>query len=397
MKNKMIFFVLLVLVAIPFTLADGTSPVLRVSLTKYEPLPAQPGNFVDVWVRVENIGDKDAKDAVLQIVPEFPFLIDNATRTETIGILGSQKDYVVDFKIRVADDATQGTNFLKVRFTDDPALNSWSESTLKINVESASSDINIAQYATTPKELQPGQPGKLSLKIENVAGKTLRDIKMTLNLVSIQGSTVSALPFVPIGTTAQQWVSKLDPGETTDIVYDIAPTPDAISQSYNIPITLTYKDNLGNQFTKNDLVGVIVNSNPELMVTVESVQLDGKISIKIVNKGLSTLKFLTVSLKPSKDFDILSQTQSSYIGKLDSDDFETVDFQVAFKNSTVRLPLTLTFRDANNNAYEQNYTLEAKTVAGKSNTGSLGTIIIIVLVVAVVGFIIYRATRRKKQ
>ncbi|RJQ18188.1 hypothetical protein C4573_00515 [Candidatus Woesearchaeota archaeon] len=385
--KKMIVALLLLAVIMPLVSAN---PVLKASLSKYEPLPAQPGNFVDVWIKLENTGNENAKNAVLEIVPSFPFSIDE--NSKTIGILGSQKDYVAEFKLRVDDNAVQGDNILKVRFTDNPLSNTWYETELTLRVESASSDLVISSYNTVPEELQPGETGQLKIRLQNVAGKTLRDIKVSLSLTD---GTIT-YPFIPIGTTAQQWIDKLDINSGAEIVYDIKPYPDAESKAYKLPITLSYKDSAGAEFNKTDLVGIIVNSKPELMVNLEEVRADGTLSIKIVNKGLSTLKFLTVHLEKDSSFDLLSQKNSEYIGKLESDDFETVDFQIAFKEQTAKLPIAVTFMDANNNPYEQTFSLEAKMMKKENGNGSAGLWIVIVIAILIVGFIAYRVMRKKK-
>ncbi len=54
---------------------------------KYEPYPVNPGDWFDVWVKAENVGQSDAKNAVFTVLNEYPFEIDSSTNTIDFGIV----------------------------------------------------------------------------------------------------------------------------------------------------------------------------------------------------------------------------------------------------------------------------------------------------------------------
>ncbi len=393
-----IIFLAIIAVSLPVDAELTTSDaVLTATITRYEPLPAEPGNFVTVYIRLQNIGNKDASNTVLEIIPQFPFNIDASSARKNIGIIGSQRDYVADFRVRVDDNAISGVNKLKTRYTTNEKTGLWIEQELDIRVESVGSDIQITSVKTEPEELVPGQTGKLRIRIKNEAPTTMRDIRLSLN---IDDTTTTTYPFIPLGTTTIQRIGSLTSGESSEFLYEIRPYPDAASQLYKVPITLTYTDNQQNEYTKSDLVGIIVNSKPELMVNIDEVRSDGSVVFKVTNKGLTNVKFLTLYLEESESYKVISPTNSYYIGELESDDYDTTDFQISCEKPDAEIVTKLVYRDANNNEYDEIKTLNAHNLVqcktnGNGNTGT-GTIIIIIVAVLIVGFIVYRIAKKKK-
>jgi len=391
-----IFFLAIIYISMPVS-ADVTTndAFLTASVAKYEPLPAEPGNFMTVYIKLENIGNKDAKDAVIEIMPEFPFNIDPAAAKKEIGILGSQTDFVQDFRVRVDDNAISGINRLKIRYTTNSNSGLWIEQDLNIRVQSIGSDIQITSVTTEPEELVPGETGKLRIRIKNDAASTMRDIKLNLDLGD---TTTTTYPFIPVGTTSQQRIGSLPPGQSSEFVYEIRPYPDALSKLYKIPLTLTYTDNQETEYTKTDLVGIIVNSKPDLDVVIDDFRNDGTVIFKIINKGLTNAKLLSLELLKNDDYSLVSQSSEEYIGDLDSDDFDTADFQINLLKPKSSLPVKISYRDANNKLYEENFNLEVKGSAQNTNGNtSTGTVIIILIIVAVVAFIIFKIVKKKKQ
>ena len=49
---------------------------VRVSFVNQEPDPAEPGKYVDVRFKFENNGSDQAKDVVIELLPEYPFSLD---------------------------------------------------------------------------------------------------------------------------------------------------------------------------------------------------------------------------------------------------------------------------------------------------------------------------------
>ena len=103
MKNKLliisIFVILLIALSNATTALDA--PMLNVSLVKYEPSPAEPNSYVDVWIKVTNIGEKEAPRAKIVLNPKYPFSVAAGHKSsEDFGIIGVRDEEVVKFRIK---------------------------------------------------------------------------------------------------------------------------------------------------------------------------------------------------------------------------------------------------------------------------------------------------------
>ena len=83
MKNSMkLFFAVLAVIMLGLTAsasaADGTANI-DLSLLRYTPDPAEPGNYVTLTLTVRNTGTLDAGDVRIRTVPEYPFSLDNGS------------------------------------------------------------------------------------------------------------------------------------------------------------------------------------------------------------------------------------------------------------------------------------------------------------------------------
>ena len=141
-------------------------------------------------------------------------------------------------------------------------------------------------------------------------------------------------------------------------------------------------------------------SNPNIEVIIESTEitkgkLAGEVLIKVINKGLGDIRFLTLNLKENDNFQVLSQSNSVYIGNLESDDFDTASFKIRINSLSekVEIPVFLNYRSDNNELSEYSASLELKMFGEEElndpkNNNAL--IILILVIVVVVSGVIYR-------
>ena len=132
---------------------------------------------------------------------------------------------------------------------------------------------------------------------------------------------------------------------------------------------------------------------------------NNKITLEVINKGLSNVKFLEIDVGSSSFYNIISQ-DNIYIGDVDANDFQTADFNIFInKNSprNVNLPVTVLYKDTNNKQYTKNFdiTLKTYTTQEAQNLGLVpvsNTIYIVILVIVlIVVFIIYRIIRSRRK
>ena len=127
-KTKFLIVLMIAIVIFSTTAikADTTNniPNIKVSLLKYEPFPAEPGKYVAITLKIENIGDADADNVRLKLIADYPFSLDtNSTiqissssertplddnMTVTLGKLPVSEYTLVEYEIRLAADTLEG-------------------------------------------------------------------------------------------------------------------------------------------------------------------------------------------------------------------------------------------------------------------------------------------------
>ncbi|NOR85494.1 hypothetical protein GQ473_05240 [archaeon] len=394
---------LLAVLLLPFANANAaTSATLDVSVLRYEPTPTEPGQYFDVWFKVDNTGGTVATNAVLTLVPNFPFSTDDNPITE-IGILNPLDSTTIKYRIRVADNAIEGMSDIDVTYSANPKTSIIVSKSFEIEVRTSDAQIGINSIKTTPNEFLPGEVGAVTLVIKNLADSTLKDITVKLDLTS------TLTPFAPIETSTLKNIKTMNGGQSNTIIYNVIATPEAVSGVYKVPVTITFKDLVGTEYTSTEIISLIVGGTPQILTNIEPETTflsgsTGDVRANIINKGLVDIKYVTVKVNPNGNFELLSNDEV-YIGNIDSDDFDSATFKLhvmsEFSGELI-VPTTVSYMSANNKAFEKTHDLkmrvysvdEAKNLGLIASGSSSTTTIIVVLVV---GFLIYRWNKKRKN
>ena len=364
---------------------------LDVVMQNYDPYPAQPGSYITLKFRATNTGGGEAENVEFELMPEYPFSLDpGVNKIQKFGSVDQNDNIVFEYKVRYTNDGWYLTS------EEFNILVSITESVLSIN-----------SVTTNPETLRPGETSKLILNLANLAGTGLRDISVKLDLETqnINGQIID-LPFTPKSSTTEKKMRFLDGNSETEMVFDLLTYPDAESRVYKIPMTVTYTDEAGSTFSTTDLVGVVVGAEPKLDLSIDSARMSpgisGEVTIRLVNRGVTNLKFLTLELSENDDFEIASTSDSVYIGNLDSDDFDTATFNIRPMEGqkVLSLPLKLMYSDANNNEYEKDVELEldmSNAQPLQAASGNSGPVIVVVIVIGILAYLVIRKRRKKRR
>lgn len=408
-KIMMITIMLVTMIALATVVqAVVDEPTIEMSITSYEPGPAQPGDTVEVWVKIENTGNGDANNLVIEYKDSYPFkLLSEDERITTIKKLETGSDYLINYRIRVDASASQGSENIQISYTLGNYADTKVIKNLPLQITTTDTPVTISSVKLDPEVLSPGSKSELKIGVKNLAkSSTVRDLSVTLGLTPVVSSTsiLIDLPFVPINGGSQKTIDKAVPGQTTEFVFEIAAYPDAISQLYKVPVYLSYKDEEGTQYNKTLLIGIEVNAEPELLITLDQTDLNsekmsGEIALGVTNKGISDIKLLSLKLGDSDSYELISTNKELYLGNIDSDDFETARFEIELKETgTIKLPVSVSFKDALNNQYNQKYEIEYTVRDPPEQQGSpLPAIIIVIIIVVVVVILVKRNNKKKRQ
>ncbi len=257
----------------------------------------------------------------------------------------------------------------------------------------------INSVSTVPGQIAPGETSNIRLGLENNGEGDIEDLSVALDL--------SDVPFAPYASASEFDIDVIKEGKTKYAEFKIIALNNAESGIYKIPLKISYYDENREKATKESLISITVNSEPIIGISLEDGLLlkgtENEIQVKIVNKGLSNVRFLEVEAKGGTYYSVLSQ-KNVYIGDIDSDDFDSVNFKIYFKEnapSTIKLPITVFYKDAVNNEYKEEFSLSLKVYSQeeairlgllkKSNTITY----VIVIVVLIVIYIVYRNIKKR--
>jgi hypothetical protein len=352
---------------------------------RYNPYPVSPGEIFDVWIKIENRGNTAFNNATCILKPDYPFSLYQGDATKNYGKLNGGDAAVFQYKLKADMNASEGTNELKVECTRDSSEGNWQVNKINILIQTRYPTLNIKEIRTDPEMISPGKEATLLFTLENQADSAMKDIDIKLNLPD---------EIAPSGEVAEKKVRMIEGHGISDMIFKIKAMPNTNGGIYKIPFTLTYTDNLGKAYSQDGVIPVEVSSKPDLIFSIDSTTLSksnklGDVDIKIVNRGLTNIKFVTVEILDSEKFKLLS-SNIVYIGDIDSDDFGTASFKISARTSKdFSIPIELSARDAVNNDYTQTVNvplkmLSASEMGKKSPFGTVITIIIIILIILMI-------------
>ncbi len=308
---------LLLLLALAATPAEA----LSVKLMKYDPYPANTGEYVTVWIKLENPGlGRSSEDVKLRVVPEYPFSLEpGETGLEELGKL-SKNDYAMfDFRLRVDDNAIDGKNTLKVEYRER-IDSEWSETELALEVESDKVDFEIADIDSVPLRLKPGDDDvKIVVEIQNIGDGDAECVKTRLTLPIGFNASDSYSDIANLGTVAADVSS--DATFYIDVDESVQPGEQIAT------ITISYMDKDSDEYKEETLDLRIPVKKTPLFEIVSSEITPGTITVgdmatlmmRIKNTGSDEGESVRVRamLKSEQPFDFSNGEAFDYVGDLD--------------------------------------------------------------------------------
>lgn len=436
MKIKILLLAMIMVISLPiafgevttFTslkfpgVSEWTNYDVTYSQVNQEPDPAQPGRYVDVRFRVQNIGSNIAEGAKFRIVESYPFTIYDPDKTEVkIGDIEArqigQDAYILYWRLKVDENALEGDNLLRLQYSLNDGADWVTVGPYTLRVRAVNPVLSITDIESTPETVSPGEQISLNMDVKNLANAAIKDVTIKLGIFQrvtlATGVSDFELPFSPVGSTNEKFVKSIDAGETEEFEFDLVVDPDAESKVYKLPITLEYSDNLATNYSKELIVAIVVNEEADIAITLDDSEVHvggdtGGVDVKFVNKGNSDLKFFFVELEETSEFKVLS-AKEVYLGQIDSDDYQTANFDIKVDSGhsgDLELPIKYEYRDAMNNKVSLNKKVivpmyseqSAEDLGLKQKSNYTGVLIIVgIIVVGLVIFFIYRRNKNKKS
>ena len=194
--------------------------------------------------------------------------------------------------------------------------------------------------------IYPGESGSVKVEVDNNFNFDIEDVSVAL--------TLDDLPFTSVGSSEKS-LDDLDSDDDDSVTFTIQASTDIIPGDYNIPYVVKYTNAEDSNATQEEKIGSFclrVSAKTNIDFSVETkdniVGQQGRISLKIVNKGLGEIKFVSVKISP-QGYELIS-SRDVYVGTIDSDDSDTASFDVVFKTTSPTLSAIVNYNDFDNKA-----------------------------------------------
>ena len=360
---KKIIFVLVALLLVGVVSAvdiDVGSGSAKITNYRYEPSPAQQGSYFDVWITVQNL-KSSGTSAEASIVNDYPFI--SLSGKNIMGTLNKDESKQIKFRVKVAADAPAGDYDLRLRYKDSGGEHI--SSPMIITVREIGSEIGIKNIRTEPERLEQGKEGKLIFEIANGGGAVMRNIRIKLNF--------DVIMIAPIYDVPEKSISILPSGDEQTLSFNIMADANADSKAYKIPIDITYYNEAGTRYNKNSTLAVLVREEPKFLLNIDDSEVyskgqNGEVVVSLSNIGAGELKFVSLTLLESDDYEVIGQDKV-YLGNLESDDYETAEFKFYSKSrKDIPLKVLMEYKDSYNTEFNSEEELTLKMYS----SGELG-------------------------
>jgi hypothetical protein len=408
MKSKYVLLTGLLVLVLAFNTAKADNPPeINITLTRYDPYPAQPGSYLDVWVETDNLGLGDASNLTVEVVPSYPFSIEpGVSASRSVTTLGSLNNVVFQYKVRVDENAVNGINELKIRYQIAGTGGMWITQPYAVFIL-GKNKLEVSDVSTTI--LEPGKSTPVVFTLSNVGSSPIRDLSFSWK----QSDDL----ILPVGSDNRKYINSIDIGDHTEVVFTMTTSPDTSPGVYPVTITMSYAS--GNSTpTQTSEIGFIVGGTTDFDVSAQGSS--GQVSLSIANIGANNANSVTVEIPDQPSFSATGGS-SSILGNLNRGDYTTATFQISSRiqrnataggfgqiaNQSLLIRISYTDTTGLRQSVEKQVSIPSGTFSSSSSTttftrsqsngqGLTYIIIGVAGIAAVVGFFIYRKRKKKK-
>ncbi|WP_091937359.1 COG1361 S-layer family protein [Methanolobus profundi] len=408
-KDRAFFVILVVLMLSLFlpsnaSAADGAD--LKVSVLKYEPIPAEIGEYVTVWVKVENLGYAKADDLSIKMVPEYPFSIDSSeNELVNVGILSPDNAAVEDFRLYTDAAAKQGVGTIEVWYQEDSS-GTWFKKEFEIRVGSDTFDskgtIQLSgEPVKEPEVFMPGDTGTVSFTLRNSATEytiTIDDEQYDTN-ARIQSASLTGVEGLKVTTETYYGNGVIGPGESVDLTYNIEVDEDTPDGTYYLDFSIVGSSH---SYNNNWRIPVKVDSSSVRVIPSKPLALEnGEVVLEFDVANIHPNALSSVSVQLEAEGIEFSPTEY-FIGSMDSDELFTIEITAKTISEDISFPVDLVINANYRNGLNE-HTQQVDVRQLKHNVvedeGGAGVYVaaLLLIIIGAGAYILYKRRAQKEQ
>lgn len=382
-KTTYLFLLVFAVILIGISAAEAGSgdECLRAVIEDISPSSVGIDEEFTVGISLENCGTQVPENITFEIISIPPDIVVTENLVAYFPrFIYSNSERQLTYHMRTTPDAKPGPHIIKMKLTygnEDVIRTTYYE--VEVRVIGEHGEPRISSVKTNPEYIYEGDTVDLRLGIENFGKAIAKSVEVSLDheFKGIKSSTIGTLGLN--GSQTALFKFKANRSGTFEIPVIIAYEDDYGLQKdeYNIKITVLDK--------KGSLNVASVKVDPVLPYQGDTVEL----TMRIENTGENTINGIRVYYDhPFKGL------KESFIGTLDPDeDGPAVITFVADQAGEYEFPVTITYSD---DFGEEQIKTNINLIVMEKDSG-VGTAIIILLILAVIGGLIYHNYRTTKS
>ncbi len=402
MKKTIFILFLLFFFLSPTVSADTEiSPTVAVSYS-VQPKALLPGDIGTVTFEMQNMADGavyvEEDDETFDMNAYLAGatlkgdgeVLSGGTKYTDVGLLGPGDSLSLTFNIKASENASTGTHYLNLEVVGG---NDMSDLNYKIPVKVDNREVRLI--------------------VDNLPGIAINEIcEVSVDVVNPGSGDVTGVTVVPHGEglsikPEELFVGTVKAGDKATANFTLN-TMDSHAGLKDVYFTTDYYngDNKHTSISSNSVID-IVERPPLIFTNLEIIRQGERYSVSgdINNFGTTQAKNIIVSITESDSIVPLQPYASYFVGTLEEDDFSSFELSARVESENVSsIPVMIEFRDTDN-AYASitdDIPLEGSAISFSSEYKSSDSSeqmpvtywAVLVLVLAVIGFVIYRSWKK---
>lgn len=251
--------------------------------------------------------------------------------SKNIGHLFTGESWTIPYTITILDDTAPGDLKLEFRVL----RNDVEPNELMIAREIIIPVQGNVMFSTVSDNKLSFGENKVKVEVENVGGGVARQTMASLEsleLITVTGSnTIFLSDFAHEDRKTAEFTVFVD--------------SKASLGAYSLPMTLSYLERDGSRKTKEFMLGLQLDAEPQIHLNAEARDRmgggsSGTVTVNVVNNGLVDVEFVDLELLDTEHYSVVGANRV-YVGKIDSDDTEREDFTIKVSDGVDMNSLTL--------------------------------------------------------
>jgi hypothetical protein len=336
-------------VLIMFTLFSSSAlgasaATLKVDVIEYDPYPAVIGEYVDVYVKVENTGYGRADAVTIKIEPEYPFSLDSINNAiEYIGALSPEDAAVHEYRLFVDEQAKVGTGTINIFYQPDGGT-AWFKESFDIRVGSNNFDskgsVKLETIVCDPDTFMPGDEGTISFTLSNTATSSYVTIEGNEYDTSarVQSATLKSDGNIIVENDVYEGSGIISPGDSVTLSYNLRIPESMPDGTYYLELLTIGNSHM---YNSNWKVPVKVDSASVKVIPAKPLSLvngEGTLEFDVANTHPNELTSVSVTLRSDG---VKFSPETYFIGSMNPDELFTIEIQTSAESEDAIVPVEI--------------------------------------------------------